>query len=113
MSGPSNAALMEAIGELRGEIKADLRSIRADVVAVREQATKTNGRITRLEQKQIEADAVDRYKKEQPVIAHADVVSVKPGIWDNPKTAGLITALVTLLLAVAGYLTYLSGGVHR
>ena len=78
-------------------------------------AKHTNGRVTKLEQKQLEQEAaqraIEKYKLEQPVIQHADAVTVKqPGFFDNPRAAGLITALIAVMLALAGYLTFLARG---
>jgi hypothetical protein len=98
------------------DIMQTLMAMRADQGRLEEKvddvtvlAQKTNGRVTKLEQRQFEQDAVDNYKKDQPVIQHAESVVVQQEQrWYNNAT--LVMAVVAFLLAVAGYLGYIAGG---
>jgi hypothetical protein len=98
MSEVTNTDIMVAIARIEEKV---------DTVTTL--AKHTNGRVTRLEAKQLQAEAVETYKKEQPVIQHADSVVVRQEQhwYLNPT---LVTAVAALLTAVAGYIGFVAGG---
>lgn len=107
----SNATIMEALGELNGEMKAEFRAIRTELVAVKEQTTKTNGRVNDLERRASNEDAVkialEKAKGDQmPTIQHAEQVIMEKG-WTTREKA--LIGFITTLLAIVTYILGIRG----
>lgn len=110
MANITNADIMAKLMD----IATDQALVKVDVAAVREQATKTNGRVNTIEQWMNGIQAIDRYKRENPEpaqIAHADQVIVQKKWYDSKelvKAAGIIAAAIG---AIATF--YISTGVGQ
>lgn len=98
MANPTNADIMQTLGRI--EEKVD---------AVQIQATKTNGRVTSIEEWKNGIQAVEQYKKEQaPTIAAnaGGTIVVQQKWFQNER---LVSGVVALLLATAAVLSFFAG----
>lgn len=91
---PTNLDLYQALGE-----------IKQIALATKEQAEKTNGRVTRLEKWQDGIIAVENYqdKHEKPIVD-------KKQWFEDTDIKRLITGLAVLTTAIVAYLAYIQGG---
>lgn len=107
MANPTNKDIMEAVMGLNTQMSA----VTTTLTAVKLQTEKTNGRVTKIEEWKNALQAVEQYKKEsQPkTIVNAKTANVTPRL-DSDAVNKLLIGLGVLATAVAGWLTYISGG---
>lgn len=87
--------------------------------SVKEQATKTNGRVNSIEEWKTGLLAVELYKHEnpQPVqqnIKSQTVIQARPAWWENKTLVNAIVAIgIAISLLIPILISYLTSGVHK
>lgn len=111
-SRTTTAEIMEALGELRGELRADLTAIRNDLGEVKKAQAYTNGKVANLVEDKIRRDERARVAKEGALAAvttkEGNVVIQPPASYWTSKEK-LYGALAILAGTVATVLTIVFG----
>lgn len=102
------------------DIMEKLGGIEARLVAVQVQAEKTNGRVNSIENWKNALEAIDQYKRDNPVAAppnttvqniKADTVNMRSPWYMNEKFVGTLVAIILTVITVISYA--LTQGIHK
>lgn len=96
--------------ELLSEIRSNHAEVTVRLGAVEKQVKKTNGRVTTLETWKSKSDAIDEYKKSQPVVQNAETVNFKTRWYETLEGRQIFLAVAGLITALAGVIA-LRGGI--